>query len=83
MFTPDVLIGVSDTTKRGYLHDDGWSIACWIERGVAEFLQLLRTEFPNDDGLEVNHPQDPAPMNSVTAWAVDRGEPIAAVRHLL
>lgn len=50
---------------------------------MAGFLQLLRAEFPNDDGLEVDHPPDPEPRNYLTAWAVDRGEPIAAVRHLL
>jgi hypothetical protein len=81
VFTPDVLIAVTDNTRRGNLFDDGWTVECWIERGVPEFLQLLRAEFPNDDCLQIDHPQDPAPGSGLTAWAMDRGQPIAAVRH--
>ena len=82
--TPDVLIGVSDDSRRGYLFDDGWTIECWIERGVAAFLRLLHAEFPADDrSIDINHPHDPAPMNGLTAWALKSGQPIAEVRHLL
>ena len=84
IFTPDALIGVSDDSRRGYLFDDGWTVECWIERGAAAFLRLVHAEFPpHEHSVEVDHPHDPAPMKALTASAIDNGQPIAAVRHLL
>lgn len=41
LFTPDVLIGLDTSERRGYLYDDGWTVEVWIERGLEAFLGLV------------------------------------------
>ena len=86
LFTPDVLIAVDNDAGRGYLYDDGWSVEAWIERGSVGFLAVLDAEFagPTDSGYRVGNPPGTARNHrGLTEMAIDKGHPIADVRHLL
>ena len=84
LFTPDVLIAVSDEVVRGYLYDDGWTVECWIERGVSAFRASLEDAFEGvDRGYTIDTASDRTSMEGLMDLAIRKGAAIHAVRHLL
>ena len=84
LFTPDVFIAVSNDVVRGYLFDDGWSVECWIERGVPEFRESLGNAFEGvERGYTIVAASDRANLEGLLEWAIRDGAAIDAVRHLM
>lgn len=83
-FTPDVLVAVSTQLVRGYLFDDGWTVECWIERGVRQFRESLETAFGGADAsYTIVDPSDYEGCPGLLELAIDKGAPIEDVRHLI
>ena len=84
LFTPDVLIAVNNPSERGYLYDDGWTVECWIERGVHRFLESLETAFDGAvTSYEVVTPSDSQSRAGLLDLAIENGDSIDLVRHLI
>ena len=84
LFTPDVLIAVSNPSGRGYLYDDGWTVECWIERGVHRFRESLETAFDGAaTSYEVVTPRDSQSRAGLLDLAIKKGDSIDLVRHLI
>jgi hypothetical protein len=84
LFTPDVLIAVSSHSRRGYLYDDGWTVECWIERGVHELREALSGEFGSvDASIAILDASDDRRWRGLLELAIQKGAPIDLVRHLI
>jgi hypothetical protein len=84
LFTPDVLIAVSTQSFRGYLFDDGWTVECWIERGVRQFRESLETAFGGAGaGYAIGDSSDHRDCPGLLELAINKGDAIADVRHLI
>ena len=83
LFTPDVLIGLDAPTRRGYLYDDGWTVEVWIERGLTDFFRLLSPDYLAKHCRVERSAPGPLPQRELLSMALEEGEPISEVRHLI
>ncbi len=84
LFTPGVLVAVSSSSARGYLHDDGWTVECWIERGVRRVGESLEDAFGSVAGsYAVGDAGDANGCTELLELAIEKGDPIDDFRHLI
>ena len=83
VFTPDFLVGLDATHRRGYLYDDGWTVEVWIGMGGDELLALLSAEYLAAHCTVERPPRDPAVHQGLHDLVRTSGAPIDEVRHLI
>jgi hypothetical protein len=74
LYTPDVLLGLDSTDRRGYLLDEVHWTTIWVERGGDSLLRMLADRLaPGQFTRSSSNEPDPHALLRV---AVERGEPV-------
>lgn len=80
-YTPEVVLAIDTSERRGWLYDEVYFVTVWIDRGAADFRKQLESGLPEGCWSEKAPEQEPDPDAFLRA-AIASGNPIEHGHHL-
>ena len=80
-YTPDVILAIDTSERRGWLYDEVYFVTVWIDRGAAAFRMHLESGLPEGRWSEKAPGQEPDP-DAFLRVAIASGNRIEHGHHL-